>query len=332
MPTTSFLRRARITICVIAASALTVPLLGTATATAGERSGGRDRGPAATRVLELPDGFRPEGVTASTGRIFASSLADGQIRALDPRSGSTTLLPGVAGRSLRGMQVDSRTGLLWVTGNDGPAGLVLALNRRTGQVARSWTIGDAGFLNDLVVTTDAVWVTDSQVDRLTRIPLGRGGRLSAEPLRFLPLAKPWPTPAGFRANGIRELPDGTLLLDHSTAGGLWAVSPRTGAVRAVKVSGGPGLTGGDGLELSGKRLWVVRGASQNGIAELRLDRRRGVWTARWVRELTDPTLDVPSTAVLADGRLWAVNARFGVPDPATATYSISGLKVAAHGR
>jgi len=286
--------------------------------------------PHATRVLDLPAGFRPEGITAFGGRLFTSSLADGTILAVDPRTGARrTLLAGVTGRGLRGMQVDPRTHLLYVTGQDGTTGIVLAVDVRTGRLVQRWTVPGAGFLNDLVVTPRAVWVTDSRVDRLASFPLGRDGRPTGAAPGLLPLAGPWPVPdpTGNRANGIRALADGTLLLDHSTAGGLWAVSPRDGVVRRVPVSGGPAITGGDGVERSGDRLWIVRGTGQASVTELRLQGHGTALSARWVRDLTDPALDVPSTAVLAKGRLWAVNARFGVADPATAPYWITGLRL-----
>lgn len=283
--------------------------------------------PAPTRVISLPDGFRPEGI-ASRGRTFyTGSLGDGRIWAGDLRTGEgRVLLPGQAGRSLRGMQVDPRTRLLWVAGNEGATGIVLAVDTRTGEVVRRVVVPDAAFLNDLVVTRRAVWVTDSRVDRLTRVPLARGGLPTGGDLRFLPLRGDWATPEGIRANGIRQLPDGRLVVVNSAAATLYAVSPWTGVAEAMPVSGGPGLTGGDGLVLRGKRLYVVRGSGQNDISVLRLHRTREGWTATWRGELTDPALSVPSTATLARGRLWAVNARFGVvPDPAAASYTVVGL-------
>jgi len=39
-------------------------------------------------------------------------------------------------------------------------------------------------------------------------------------------------------------------------------------------------------------------------------------------ELTDPDLDVPTTIASTAGHLYAVNARFGTADPATARYDI----------
>lgn len=283
-----------------------------------------------TRVLALPAGFRPEGVEAGPGgTLFAGSLADGRIQVLDRRTGSSrVLLPGVEGRALRGLRYDGRSGLLWAVGNDGATAVVLAVRARTGTLVRRVEVPGGVFLNDLDLTRDAVWVTDSRLDRLTRIPLGARGRPTSAAPSFVTIGGDWPTPAGNRANGIRMLDRTTALVVNSTAAVLRAVDVRTGVARAVPVTGTT-LTGGDGLVLAGRTLFVVRGTGQAVVTQLRLtsSRHHGrtAWTARFVRDLADPALDVPSTATLAGGRLWAVNARFGVAEPATAAYQVVGL-------
>src|ERR687886_515648 len=302
------------------ALAAPAPVAAPATATAAAHSR-RDQ-------VVLPDGFRPEGI-ASIGRTFFSgSLADGRIWRGDLITGTgSVLVPGVPGRSLRGMQVDPRTGLLWVTGNEGTVGIVLAVDARTGAVVARVEVPGAGFLNDLVVTRRTVWVTDSNVDRLTAVPLGRHGRPTAAPVRFLPLTGDWPATAKGKigANGIRALPGGALVLDNSTAGGLYAGDPCSGKARRIPVTGTPAIVSGDGLELVGRRLYVVRGTGGSDVTVVRLHATRHRWTGTVVGVLTDPRLDVPSTATAALGRLWAVNARFGVASPDTAAYSAVAL-------
>jgi hypothetical protein len=301
----------------------------TASSTIGSSAPGTAHGGTHGRhaaAVPLPVGFRPEGI-ASYGRFFFSgSLADGRIWRGDLRTGrGHVLVQGVTGRSLRGMQVDRRTGLLWVTGSDGTTGIVLAVDARSGDVVRRIEVPGAGFLNDLVVTRTGVWVTDSNVDRLTLVRLTRSGRPKAAPLRFVPLTGEWPTPQGLRANGIRALPDGRLILDNSTAGGLYTVEPRTGEVTRIPVTGEPPIVGGDGLELVGNRLYVVRGTRGSNVTVVRLRHTRDGWTGRVTGVLEDERLDVPSTATAALGKLWAVNARFGVANPAAASYSVVPL-------
>jgi len=183
------------------------------------------------------------------------------------------------------------------------------------------------FLNDLVATDRTVWVTDSRVDRLTRIALTPDGMPAGSAPTFVALTGDWPAFDGtnIAANGIRALPDGSLVLNNSRAGGLWQVHPGTGVTREIEVRGGPGLVGGDGLELRGSTLYDVRGTGPAEVAVLQLSRRRLAWVATWRGALTDETLDVPSTATWAAGSLWAVNARFGVPSPGTASYWVTRL-------
>ena len=310
-----------------ASPALAAPATTAATGYAASPAGARSHH-AVRDEVPLPVGFRPEGI-ASIGRTFFSgSLADGRIWRGDLRTGrGAVLVPGVTGRSLRGMQVDRRTGLLWVTGNDGAVGIVLAVDVRTGAVVRRIEVPGAAFLNDLVVTRRTVWVTDSRVDRLTAVRLDRHGRPTAAPVRFVPLTGDWPVtaPNTIGANGIRALPGGALVLDNSAAGGLYTADPRTGHVTRIPVAGTPAIRGGDGLELVGLRLYVVRGSGGSDVTVVRLRPTRHGWTGRVTGVLTDPRLDVPSTATVALGRLWAVNARFGNPSPGTATYSAVAL-------
>jgi DNA-binding beta-propeller fold protein YncE len=278
--------------------------------------------------IELPTGFRPEGITSGPGsRFYAGSLADGALYAGDLRTGTgSVILPGAPGRRLVGLFFDRRSGFVWAAGAQGTDGTVWAIDGASGTVRATIPVPGAGFLNDLVATREAVWVTDSAVDRLARIALDRRGRPTGADPTFAPLTGSWPTAGAFRANGIRALPDGSLLVDHSSAGGLWRFVPATGAVAPVPVTGTPAVVSGDGMELRGDTLYVVRGSGGPDVTVLRLDRRADGWSARVTGVLSSGGLDVPSTATLALGSLWAVNARFGtVPDPTTAEYWVTRL-------
>lgn len=285
----------------------------------------------APETIALPDGLRPEGITSGPGtRFYVGSLADGRIVAGDLLAGtSATLLPGAAGRALRGLFWDERTNLVWAAGNVGAEAHVWAVDGTTGTVAQDTVVPGGVFLNDLVVTTDTVWVTDSRVvpDRLTAIALTPGGAPTGAAPTFVPLGGDWPggDGAAVNANGIRALADGSLILNNSRAGGLWQVDPTTGEAAEIPVSGGPGIVAGDGLELDGSTLYNVRGSGPREVSVVELVPVGAAWAARWRGATTDETLDVPSTATLAGGWLWAVNARFGVASPGTAAYWITRL-------
>jgi hypothetical protein len=298
-------------------------------APAGEMSG-RD-GSRQPQQIDLPAGIQPEGITSGPGaRYYVGSLNDGRIVTGNLHRGTSRVLwPGETGRQLRGLYFDARTGLVWAAGNVGDEAHVWAVDARSGAVEQDTVVPDAVFLNDLVVTKRAVWVTDSRVDRLTRIALDRGGQPTGRAPTFVELTGEWPAGEGMaiNANGIRSLPGGSLILNNSRVGGLWEVSRTTGVVTEIEVQGGPGIIAGDGLERAGRMLFNVRGSGPAEVSVLRLDRTNGEWSAEWVKALTDPGLDVPSTATLVGHTLWAVNARFGTTDPQPAPYWITPLPV-----
>ncbi|MCW2805170.1 MAG: hypothetical protein QOF52_276 [Propionibacteriaceae bacterium] len=322
----------------------TLPL----SAEVAQASGRRDHSPAPDTV-PLPAGLRPEGITSGPGTTYyVGSLRDGRIVTGDLYGGGSRVLhPGAAGRSIRGLKFDRRTRLVWAVGNAGDVSRIWAIDTRNGELVSSTAVPGGVFLNDLVITRRSVWVTDSRMNRLTRIRLTRSGQPTGAAPTFLPLSGEWPAGDGqaTNANGIRALPDGSLILNNSRVGGLWQVSTADGHTREIEVKGGPGIIGGDGLEIAGDTLFNVRGSGPNQVAVLTLksrhrrhdreDRRHRhddsnglrTWTARWVGALTDETLDVPSTATVAAGALWAVNARFGVAAPETAKYWITRLSL-----
>ncbi len=316
----------------LAAATATTTAFATPAFADGRHDGRRDdhHGHRLPDTVALPDGLRPEGITSGPGTTFyVGSVSDGRIVTGDLRRvGTRVLLPAATGRSLRGLFWDRRTGLVWAVGSLGAESHVWAVDGRTGAVVADVLVPGGVFLNDLVVTERSVWFTDSRVDRLGRIALTRRGRSSGEAATFVPLTGEWPGFDGtnIAANGIRQLRDGSLVLNHSSAGGLWQVNPRTGVAREIVVRGGPRPVSGDGLVLRGDTLYDVRGNGTPSVSVFRLSRRDGRWVATARGLLTDETLDVPSTATFAAGSLWAVNARFGVASPDTASYWITRLE------
>ena len=110
---------------------------------------------------------------------------------------------------------------------------------------------------------------------------------------------------GFNANGI-VASDGWLILVQSNTGLLFRVDPTTGATETIDL-GGASVSFGDGLELVGSTLYVVR--NQLGeILEIRL--ADDLLSGTVVDTLEPEGVDVPTTAAFIAGRLWLVNARF----------------------
>jgi hypothetical protein len=110
-----------------------------------------------------------------------------------------------------------------------------------------------------------------------------------------------------------------LLVGETSTGKLFRVDPDTGIAAAVDLGGEP-LPSPDGLELRGNTLYVVGGGL---VTVVRLGARLASGVV--LGEITDPGLDVPTTATVAAGRLWVVNARFGTGPTPTTPYWITQL-------
>ena len=112
-----------------------------------------------------------------------------------------------------------------------------------------------------------------------------------------------------------------LLVAQSNTGKLFRVDPATGTADEVDL-GGAALTSADGLELRGHMLYVVRNVD-NVVTVVRLGSQLASGVV--LGDITDPGLDVPTTATVAAGRLWVVNARFGTPPTPDTDYWITQL-------
>ena len=272
--------------------------------------------------IDLPDAWQPEGITAGRGATFyVGSIPGGAIWKGNFRTGNgKVLVPSVIGQVAVGVDYDWRKGRIWVAG--GPTGDVRVYNR-WGKLLETYHFTSAmpPFLNDLVVTRTAVYVTDSFNQQLDVIPLGRHGGLPAPSKGYsLSLTGEIAYQAGFNANGIVAR-SGWLILVQSNTGLLFRVDPRTGVARKIDL-GGYLVLNGDGLELHGRTLYVVRNQS-NLVAVFRLGSR--LKSARLLGELKSSGLDIPTTAAFSLGHLWVVNARFGTPPTATTEYWITRL-------
>ena len=263
--------------------------------------------------INLPDGWRPEGITAGRGTtVYVGSMANGAVRKVDVRTDalaedSETIVTGGAGLVAVGVEFDKRGNRIWVAG--GATGQVRVYDARTGELLATYAFPGSGFLNDLVVTNRAVYVTDSSSGDLRVIRLGTGGQLlEPGPLSqsLLPMDGFTFVAGQFNANGI-VAKGNWLIVVNSFTGELFRVDPTTGDATEIDL-GGATVTFGDGLELRGSTLYVVRNRL-NQVAVFKL--RAGLTSARLVGTISAAGLDVPTTVAFQAGRLWAVNARFG---------------------
>lgn len=295
------------------AAALTAPVPALADR-GGAAHGGSHPFPA---VLELPDGFRPEGIAIRGRTAYFGSLADGDIYAVDLRTGAGRVITEGPGTPSVGLDVDRR-GRLWIAG--GTAGDARVVDPRTGEVLASLQLATgAAFVNDVISTRRAVYFTDSQNPVLYRVEPGPGNRLPTQAdVTALPLTGDYQHVAGFNLNGITATRDGKVLLAVQSATGLlFRIDPRTGHTSRVDL-GGTLLTNGDGLLLRGRTLYVVQN-QLNRVAVVELDRH--LRSGEVVDTLTSPAFDVPTT-VAAFGRwLYLPNARFSTPPTPETEYT-----------
>jgi sugar lactone lactonase YvrE len=270
-------------------------------------------------VIALPDGFLPEGIAiGGEPTAWFGSRADGDIYEVDLRSGAGEVISQGPGTSSVGMKVDHR-GRLFVAG--GAAGDGRVVDTSTGEILATYAFASSTstFVNDVVLTREAAWFTDSMQPVLYRVPLSQDGTLpDASAVAQVPLSGEWSQVPGFNANGIAQTPDGSaLLVVNSTTGILYRVDPGSGVATEVDL-GGVLLTAGDGLLVLGTTLYAVQNRL-NQVAVVQLD--HAGTSGDLVETLTSPDFDVPTTVAAFGSSLYLPNGRFTTPPTPTTPYS-----------
>jgi hypothetical protein len=266
--------------------------------------------------VPLPVDFAPEGIAVGTGSTFyAGSLTSGDVYRGSLRSGEGEIfIDSPAGRVAAGLKADRAHRLLFVAGGDTGAAYVYDL--RTGDPVATYQFGPSGaaLLNDVIVTREAAYFTDSFAPVLYKIPIAGGGALG--PGETIALSGPAAAidPTFPNLNGIEATEDGsTLIVNHTVLGALFTVDPATGASAPIAVEGLLPFTL-DGLLLAGRDLWAVENFANTLVrVTLSPDLTSGTITS----EITSPLFRVPTTVARHGSRLALVNARFdlGLPPP-----------------
>jgi sugar lactone lactonase YvrE len=231
------------------------------------------------------------------------------------------LVPAQAGRSAIGLEVDRRGRVFVAAGDTGQA---YVYEGRSGADLAAYQLapGQPTFVNDVVVTDRSAWFTDSFRAVLYRVPVGPWQLGDQADVEELAIGGEYVQQDGFNVNGIETTPDGRrLLIVQSSTATLFTVDPATGLADAVELSGGD-VAFGDGLLRAGTTLYVVQNQlNRVAVIELAADGSSGTV----VGHLTDPALDVPTTVGRFGDALYAVNARFGIPEPEAAEYTVVRL-------
>jgi sugar lactone lactonase YvrE len=272
------------------------------------------------RIFALPAGGGfPEGIAydEATGDFYVGSTIDGTIYRGNITTGTVEVfLPGGTGRVAVGLALDEN-GRLFVAG--GETGAVAVYDTATRQLLLEVANGLAPntFLNDIAISPAGVaYITDSFNPLLyriaaTAIPTGLGTPAPVPTTDALEVFVDFTTTGfdlvqtGFNANGIAATPDGQyLLLVQTNTGALYRVDAATGETIQVDL-GEANLPGGDGLELDGETLYVVR-EGQITIVTLGPDYASGSIGASF----SDPSFATPTTIARFDGCLLVVNSQF----------------------
>ena len=268
---------------------------------------------APAEVIALPGATSAEGIAAAGGTTFyAGDLFAGDIFRGDVQQGTAQLfIDAPAGRMAVGMAADLEHDLLFVAG--GFTGQAYVYDTLTGATVATYQFGAAGtsLINDVALTKDGAWFTDSFQPRLYFVPVSEAG----VPGTFLTLQLNGPAAeisGQFNLNGIEATPDGkTLIVAHSTNGKLYTVDPLSGASATITGVSVPGV---DGIVLLGRRLWAVQNINQVARVQLSPHLTSGV-----IEEvITSDLFQVPSTADRFGSRLAVVNAKFDTGFPPTA--------------
>ena len=262
------------------------------------------------RIINLPDDFQPEGIAVGRGTSFyAGSLANGSIYRGDLCTGAGfVLVPPASGRAIAGLYVDKNSNILFAAGT--LSGKAFAFDAENGAMLATYQLATAfpSLINDVVVTCNAAYFTDSFQPFIYRVPLGPLGALPDQSsVERIPLGGDFVQAPGsfvFNSNGIVASSNGEWLLIVSR-GELYRVDPQTG--NAIKVDlGGGSLSFGDGMRLQGHTLYVVRNRlNQIAVVKLAPDFASGTI----VRAITDPNFDVPTTIARFGPWLYAVNSQ-----------------------
>ena len=271
-------------------------------------------------VIPLQDGFQPEGIAVGYGHtFFTGSLNGGAIFRGDLRDGEVEMISSPGAKMAVGMDFDERSGYLFVAG--GAFGTAYIYDGSTGEMVASYQLTPSAsrFVNDVIVTRQAAYFTDSFQKQFYRLPLGPAGDLPQQAeIETVMLGAGFDfIPGAFNANGIVASQNGkSLIIVNAGAGKLYKVNPLTGEALPIMLANGD-VASGDGLVLRGHTLYVVQNFL-NRIAVVHLD--PDFETGMVNHYLTSSYFRVPTTAAIFGDALYAVNARFdeipaGAPAP-----------------
>ena len=262
-------------------------------------------------LIELEGATGAEGIAAGEGTtFFAGDRILGDIYRGDIREGAASLFidaPDSEMREAAGMKFDARNDLLFVAG--GSTGQAYVYDTNTGAtVAVIQLTTDPAFINDVALTRDGAWFTNSAQGELYFVPVSKSGDLGS--VQTLTLSGPAAdTESQFNLNGIAVAADGqTLIVAHSGNGALYTVDPVTGESALIAGVSVPNV---DGIVVRGNQLWAVQNFI-NQVSRIQLSEGLTSGTLRG-SPIVSSDFSTPTTAALFGNTLAVVNAKFANP-------------------
>jgi sugar lactone lactonase YvrE len=260
-------------------------------------------------VIVLQGAKSAEGIAAGEGTTFyAGELSTGDIFRGDIREGKAKrLIDAPKDRMAVGMKADVGNDLLFVAG--GATGKAYVYNTETRKPVKEYDLAP-GFINDVTLTEDGAWFTNSAAAELYFVPVGQHGELGkAKDVETLEVSGKAAEPlkeGEFGFNGIAVAEDGdTLIVAHTRDEALYAVDPETGKSDRIK---GRDLEFIDGILVKGHTLWAVQNMD-NQISRVELSDDLSSFKVEDVIKSKD--FDIPTTVAKFGDTLAAVNAKFG---------------------
>ncbi|MFF1251846.1 hypothetical protein ACFVYC_05050 [Pseudarthrobacter sp. NPDC058329] len=268
--------------------------------------------PSRDDVIVLDGAKSAEGIAAGKGRTFyAGELMTGDIFRGDIRDDKAKRFIDVPdGRMAVGMKADVRNNLLYVAGGGNGKAYIYNTDTKATVADLTLTTKAGSFINDVVLTDDGAWFTNSKYGELYQVKANRWGevRKAVRTLTVKGEAGAALAPEDFGLNGIESARDGrVLIVAHSKNAALYTVNPGSGESSRIK---GLDLRFVDGILVEGNTLWAVQNML-NQIARVKLANDLSSGTVRDV--ITSKHFDIPTTVARFGDTLAAVNAQFNRP-------------------
>lgn len=297
--------------------------------------------PPASLAFNLPDGFMyPEGAAfdPTTGRVYVTSVQSGAVAVAEVGSDTATvwLEAGSDGRAMPTLGIEFGDDRVWIAS----MGALYEYRTDGTLIARHVPTGSrGGGLNDVAVTDDGVYVSDSESSLVWNLPLDASADTQLQPIDIGAVnAK-----AGEDAfNGIEALPDGTLVVGQYMGALLFHVDPRVpsavvidlgdGYVNREVASSGSSTreiryAGTDGMSLDGNVLWTTN-TYGNAVDRIMLCPTYDCGTL--VAGESDPLLSFPTDVQIAGDIVLVVNAQLqgliGLGEP-TVPFTVAAISV-----